>query len=101
MPEVVAVVGAGLMGAGIAQVAAQAGYEVRLFDVDGDSLDRGVAAIRRSVARLADKGVVTEDVDTVTARVIRTTSLTTRRIPVERSSSWNDELGRSVSPMTK
>ena len=75
MPEVVAVVGAGLMGAGIAQVAAQAGYEVRLFDVDGDSLDRGVAAIRRSVARLADKGVVTEDVDTVTARVIPTTSL--------------------------
>ena len=75
MPEVVAVVGAGLMGAGIAQVAAQAGYEVRLLDVNGDSLDRGVATIRRSVARLADKGVVTEDVETVTARVIPTASM--------------------------
>ncbi|MFL6071604.1 MAG: 3-hydroxyacyl-CoA dehydrogenase family protein [Actinomycetes bacterium] len=76
MPEVVAVVGAGLMGAGIAQVSAQAGYEVRLFDVEPESLDRGLAAIQRSVARLADKGVVSEDVETVTSRVIPTTSMT-------------------------
>ncbi|MFL6287163.1 MAG: 3-hydroxyacyl-CoA dehydrogenase family protein [Actinomycetes bacterium] len=76
MPEVVAVVGAGLMGAGIAQVSAQAGYEVRLFDVEPESLDRGLAAIQRSVSRLADKGVVSEDVETVTSRVIPTTSMT-------------------------
>ncbi|MFL6180109.1 MAG: 3-hydroxyacyl-CoA dehydrogenase family protein, partial [Actinomycetes bacterium] len=76
MPEVVAVVGAGLMGAGIAQVSAQAGYEVRLFDVEPESLDRGLAAIQRSVARLADKGVVSEDVETVTSRVMPTTSMT-------------------------
>src|SRR4051794_14052925 len=75
MPEVVAVVGAGLMGAGIAQVSAQAGYEVRLFDVEPESLDRGLAAIQRSVSRLADKGVVSEDVETVTSRVTPTTSM--------------------------
>jgi 3-hydroxybutyryl-CoA dehydrogenase len=76
MPEVVAVVGAGLMGAGIAQVSAQAGYEVRLFDVDGASLDRGLESIHRSVTRLVDKGVVSEDADLVTSRVRPTTSLT-------------------------
>ena len=50
-------------------------YEVRLFDVDRGSLDRGLAAIQRSVARLVDKGVVSEHVDAVTSRVIPTTSM--------------------------
>jgi 3-hydroxybutyryl-CoA dehydrogenase len=75
MAEVVAVVGAGLMGAGIAQVSAQAGYEVRLFDTDEVALDRGMTSIERSVTRLADKGVVSEGVDAVTSRVRPTTSM--------------------------
>lgn len=75
MPDVVAVVGAGLMGAGIAQVAAQAGYEVRLFDADLAALDRGMAAIDRSVIRLVDKGIVSEGVEEVTSRVRPTTSM--------------------------
>ena len=86
MPDVVAVVGAGLMGAGIAQVSAQAGYEVRLFDAEEASLDRGMASIHRSVTRLVDKGVVTDDVEEVTSRVTPTTSiddLTTAFIAVE------------------
>ena len=41
----VAVIGAGTMGAGIAQVCAQAGWDTRLFDSFSESLERGMASI--------------------------------------------------------
>lgn len=53
MSEVVAVLGAGTMGRGIAQVAAQAGHEVRLHDVDARQLNAALAAIKAAL----DKGV--------------------------------------------
>lgn len=49
----VAVLGAGTMGHGIAQVAAAAGLDARLFDVSADQLDRGLARVRDNL----DKGV--------------------------------------------
>ncbi len=52
----VGVVGAGTMGHGIAQVAAQSGLRVVLVDVDPDALERGLGAIDRSLAKLVDKG---------------------------------------------
>ncbi len=48
---VVAVVGAGLMGSGIAQVAAQAGHQVRLRDIDDHAVERGLTGIDESLAR--------------------------------------------------
>ena len=51
----VGVVGAGTMGHGIAQVAAQAGYGVCLVDIDADALARGQAGIDKSLARLVAK----------------------------------------------
>jgi 3-hydroxybutyryl-CoA dehydrogenase len=75
MADVVGVVGAGLMGAGIAQVAAQAGYQVRLYDVDKASLERGVRGISASVGKLLAKGLVTEDRDAVLGRITATTEL--------------------------
>ena len=53
---VVAVIGAGAMGAGIAQVAAQAGHPVRLFDVKPGAAEQAVAAIRQSLEQLVAKG---------------------------------------------
>lgn len=50
------VVGAGTMGNGIAQVAAQAGFDVLLVDVAPVALERGLAAIDRSLERLVAKG---------------------------------------------
>ena len=49
----IAVIGAGTMGHGIAQVAAQSGYRVRLYDIERQFVDRGLAAIAASL----DKGV--------------------------------------------
>jgi 3-hydroxybutyryl-CoA dehydrogenase len=56
-----AVVGAGLMGSGIAQVAAQAGWDVTMCDVDTAATDRGMAAIRKSLDRFAAKGTISSD----------------------------------------
>ena len=52
----VAVIGAGAMGAGIAQVAAQAGHPVRLLDNRPGAAEQAVAGIRAQLAKLADKG---------------------------------------------
>jgi 3-hydroxybutyryl-CoA dehydrogenase len=54
--EKVGVAGGGLMGHGIAQVAAQAGYQVVLKEVDQERLDRAVAGIEKQLARAVDKG---------------------------------------------
>ncbi len=56
MPERVAVVGAGLMGGGIAQVAAQAGHEVVVRDIDEAALIRGRTAIEKSLGKFVEKG---------------------------------------------
>lgn len=52
----IAVIGAGLMGAGIAQTAAQAGIEVTLMDVETRFLDKGLTSIKKNIDRLAGKG---------------------------------------------
>jgi 3-hydroxybutyryl-CoA dehydrogenase len=76
MSQRVAVVGAGLMGSGIAQVAAQAGWQVVLRDITDDALSRGVDAISKSTARFVEKGrISTDDRDATLARVSTTTDL--------------------------
>ncbi len=71
----VGVVGAGLMGAGIAQVSAQAGYQVQLYDVSEAALERAMSGVATSVERLVTKGVVTDSTDAVLARITPTTTL--------------------------
>ncbi|SHE40328.1 3-hydroxyacyl-CoA dehydrogenase [Desulfacinum infernum DSM 9756] len=63
------VMGAGLMGSGIAQVAAQAGYSVSLCDVSREALERALNNIRWSVGKFAEKGRVTEPVETIVGRI--------------------------------
>lgn len=59
--EQVGVVGAGTMGAGIAQVFAQAGYDVRLIDQSRAALEGARARIEASLAKFAAKGTISED----------------------------------------
>ncbi len=61
MPHQVAVIGAGLMGSGIAQVAATNGWDVVLRDITSDALTRATAAIEDSTARFVAKGRLSED----------------------------------------
>lgn len=58
----IAVIGAGTMGNGIAQVFAQAGFDVYLHDVKKEFVDRGLANIERNLKRMVDKGALPADV---------------------------------------
>ena len=55
MSELIAVVGAGTMGNGIAQVAARGGYDVVMHDVRNEFIERGMSAIDKSLQRDVDK----------------------------------------------
>jgi 3-hydroxybutyryl-CoA dehydrogenase len=57
----VGVVGGGLMGSGIAQTAAQAGYDVLMAEVNQELLDRGAARVEGAWKMLSGKGRITED----------------------------------------
>src|SRR5918996_835276 len=59
--ETIAVIGAGTMGHGIAQVAGAAGFRVLLSDVNREALARGVQAIERNLAKGIQLGKLTED----------------------------------------
>jgi 3-hydroxybutyryl-CoA dehydrogenase len=73
--EKVGVLGAGLMGHGIAQVAAQAGYEVVLREVDEAALQKGIGKIEKQLARAVEKGKSSqEDADGVRARIHASTN---------------------------
>jgi 3-hydroxybutyryl-CoA dehydrogenase len=70
------VVGAGTMGNGIAQVAAAAGFDTVLVDIAPAALDKGLAAIARSLDRLVAKGKLDADgAAAVRARIASGTSL--------------------------
>ena len=72
--EKVGVLGAGLMGHGIAQVAAQTGYDVVLREVDEQTLAKGIAKIEKQLARAVEKGRSSqEDADAIRARIQATT----------------------------
>jgi 3-hydroxybutyryl-CoA dehydrogenase len=71
-----AVVGAGLMGSGIAQVSAVAGHDVVLRDVSDEALGRGRAAIEKSLSRFVTKGTLQQsDAEAALGRITTTTDL--------------------------
>lgn len=72
--ETIAVIGAGTMGHGIAQVAAAAGFRVLLYDVDRESLARGVRAIEGNLAKGIQLAKLTEDDRDRTLQYIRGTT---------------------------
>ena len=70
----VGVLGCGLMGSGIAQVSATAGYHVTVLEQEQRFLDKGFAGIEKSLAKFAEKGTLKEPVETIHARLKGTTN---------------------------
>ncbi|MFF9484119.1 3-hydroxyacyl-CoA dehydrogenase family protein [Streptomyces sp. NPDC014676] len=76
MARKLAVIGAGLMGSGIAQVSAQAGWDVVLRDVTDEALTRGTDGIKASYDKFVSKGKLeAHDADAALARITATTDL--------------------------
>lgn len=78
MPEIrrVAVLGCGLMGSGIAEISAKAGYATRVREIDDDAVARGRANIEKSLDRAVSKGKLEANVrDEVLGRITFTTAL--------------------------
>jgi 3-hydroxybutyryl-CoA dehydrogenase len=72
----IGVLGAGLMGAGIAQVAAASGYEVTIVEVSDELIKKGLSGIEKSLAKFTEKGAITaEQKDATMARLRGTTRL--------------------------
>ena len=69
----VGVLGCGLMGSGIAQVCAMAGFDVTALEVEQKFIDKGFAGIRKSLGRFAEKGTLKDPADNIFARLKGTT----------------------------
>src|SRR5690349_13366737 len=65
----VGVLGCGLMGSGIAQVSAVAGYDVTVLEQEQRLLDKGFSGIEKSLAKFAEKGTLKESTETVRGRL--------------------------------
>ena len=74
------VMGAGVMGNGIVQVAAQAGYKATMEDVNQEVLQKGLASIERRLSRGVDKGRISEDDKTdIMSRISTATDISSAR----------------------
>ncbi len=96
--KTVAVIGAGQMGQGIAQVFATAGYRVILNDIDKSAIEKGMATLERSLAKLAQKGLLTEKPEIIIARISASTdfsSLAAAGLVVE-AATENEQLKHKI-----
>ena len=74
--EQIAVIGSGIMGSGIAQVALQSGFPVRLYDISEANLQKGTAYIQKNLDRAVEKGKRSrEEADSILANLTTTTQL--------------------------
>ncbi|MDO9537035.1 MAG: 3-hydroxybutyryl-CoA dehydrogenase [Thermoplasmata archaeon] len=71
--KTIGVIGAGQMGAGIAQAAAVSGYDVILNDIKQEFIDRGMAGVQKSLGKFAEKGKITPEVKDAALGRIKTT----------------------------
>jgi 3-hydroxybutyryl-CoA dehydrogenase len=63
------IVGSGLMGSGIAQVCAQSGLEVVVYDIDKEALERAVKSVQWSVGKFVEKGELNEEKSVIMGRI--------------------------------
>lgn len=73
--KIIAVIGAGQMGSGIAQVAAQAGFQVILCDNHPEGLSKAVSGIEKSLSKLFEKGKIDEHPPVIIGRIKKASQL--------------------------
>ena len=74
--KTVGVIGAGLMGSGIAQTIAQAGYKTILSEINDELLNKGLGMIKKNLTRLVEKGRMKQpDVDAIQGKIRGTTDV--------------------------
>ena len=73
--KTIGVSGCGLMGSGIAQTAAMAGFSVVLYDIKQSFLDKALSSIKTSLEKFAAKGKLTEKSGIVLERIKATTDI--------------------------
>jgi len=73
--EKVGVVGCGLMGSGIAQVSAQAGFQTVVREVNAELVEKGLKTIEKNLARLVEKGTLTDAAKTEVHSRLKGTTL--------------------------
>jgi 3-hydroxybutyryl-CoA dehydrogenase len=95
----IGVIGSGLMGSGIAHVAAQSGYEVTMSDVSVERTEAGKASITKNMARQVSKGALAQpDMDAALARITLATdtaALADADLVIE-AATENEELKRKI-----
>lgn len=94
--ESVLVVGAGFMGAGIAQICAQSGYQVHLTDVNEEVLEKATNGIRWSVEKLSKKGILKESPQIVLKRIT-----TGRNLEIAAKVDWVLEAAFEIEELKK
>ncbi len=73
--KLIGVIGAGTMGGGIAQIAAQAGYEVLLYDIKPEFVERGLTNITAALQARVDRGKLSEgEMDATMGRIVASTN---------------------------
>jgi 3-hydroxybutyryl-CoA dehydrogenase len=70
----VGILGCGLMGSGIAQVSATAGFDTTVLEVEQKLLDKGFGGIQKSLAKFAEKGTIKETPQAILSRLKGTTN---------------------------
>ncbi len=96
--KTIAVIGAGQMGQGIAQVFATSGFRVILNDIDHQAIVKGVQTLQRSLHKLHDKGLLDESPNAITDRIVASTdfSALTRASLVVEAATENEQLKRKI-----
>ncbi len=94
--ESVLVIGAGFMGAGIAQVCAQSGYPVHLTDVNEEVLEKATNGIQWSVEKLSKKGILKEPPQIVLKRIT-----TGRNLEIAAKADWVIEAAFEIEELKK
>jgi 3-hydroxybutyryl-CoA dehydrogenase len=96
--KTIAVIGAGQMGQGIAQVFATSGFRVILNDIDHQAIVKGVETLQRSLHKLHDKDLLDEHPNAITDRIVASTdfSALTRASLVVEAATENEQLKRKI-----